>query len=101
MHLADAYSLMAQNANALATIDQALSVVRESGFRAREAWALHIQGKILGRVSGMDNVPAAQSHQAAFALADELGMRPLKAQCHFALGEIGRASCRERVYSSV
>jgi tetratricopeptide (TPR) repeat protein len=90
IHLADAYSLTGQNATALATIDQALALVRESGFRAREAWALHIQGKILGRASKLDYVSAAQAHQAAFALARELGMRPLEAQCHCALGELAR-----------
>jgi tetratricopeptide (TPR) repeat protein len=88
MHLADAYSLIGQAPAARETIDRALTVARDGGFRAREAWALHIQGQILGRASDVDKTPTKQAHQAALALADELGMRPLIAHCHFGLAKL-------------
>jgi len=49
---------------------------------------LHIQGQILGRASDVDKTPTKQAHQAALALADELGMRPLIAHCHFGLAKL-------------
>ena len=88
MHLADAYSLTGQQTKALATIDRALTVGREGGFRAREAWALYLQGNILGRGPEADTAAARHAHQASLTLADELGMRPLSAHCHLGLGQL-------------
>jgi class 3 adenylate cyclase/tetratricopeptide (TPR) repeat protein len=96
-HLADAYSLIGRAPAAQETIDRALTVARDGGFRAREAWALHIQGTMLGRGSKTDTLTTQQAQHAALALAGELGMRPLVAHCHFGLGKLcARTGQREQ-----
>jgi tetratricopeptide (TPR) repeat protein len=87
MHLADAYSLTRREADARSTIDRALTIVHDAGFRALEAWAFYLQGDILGRGPKADLTSAMQAKQAALALANDLGMRPLSGQCEFGLGQ--------------
>jgi tetratricopeptide (TPR) repeat protein len=90
MHLADAHSLAGDEAKALATIDRALVVARDGSFRAREAWALFVQGNILARGSRTDVQSALRAYQAVLALAGDLEMRPLVAHCQFGLGMLAR-----------
>jgi tetratricopeptide (TPR) repeat protein len=96
MHLADAYDLTGQHAKALAAIDRALSITRASGYRVREAWALYLQGNILGRDPAAKGARARQAYQVARTLADELGMRPLVAQCSLALGSLPIGGVQEQ-----
>jgi tetratricopeptide (TPR) repeat protein len=91
MHLADAYSLTGQEAHATATIDRALTIARDAGYRAREAWALYLQGNVLGRAPQANVVEARKAQEAALALASELGMRPLIGHCHLGLGSLHAA----------
>ena len=92
MHLADAYSMAGQQPRARSTIDHALSIAQQTGFRGREAWALFLQGNILGREPGLEPQVPRSAHRAALALAEQLGMRPLAAHCH---REIGASLRRE------
>ncbi len=87
-HLADAYSLDGLHTRARQAVDQALTIVRDAGYRAREAWALYIQGNILARASGTDSSAVERAHWAALGLANELEMCPLAAHCHLALGRL-------------
>lgn len=89
MNLADAYSLTGQDARARETIDRALNIVRDAGYRALEARALYFLGKILGH--GPESAAALQAYQAAIAIAPELGMRPLVAHCHLGMGQSHQA----------
>ena len=86
MHLADAYSLTGLPARARESVDRALKLVVDAGFRAREAWALYVRAGILARGSDADPVPVLENYAAALARADELAMRPLVAHCHLGLG---------------
>ena len=47
-------------------------------------------GNIHGYGASANATKARNSYQQALVLAHELGMRPLEAQCHFALGELTR-----------
>ena len=85
MNLADAYSLTGQDARARETIERALEISRNAGYRALEARALYFSGKIIAR--GPESAAAQQAYQAAFAIALKLGMRPLAADCHFGMGQ--------------
>ena len=64
------------------------------GQRDDEAWALYLLGNIHGY--GADADQARDSYQQALMLAHELSMRPLEAQCHFALGELAKKASERR-----
>ena len=55
--------------------------------RGHEAWALHLlaESTLLGGAA--DVAAAAREHAKALALAQELGMQPLVAQCQARLAE--------------
>jgi tetratricopeptide (TPR) repeat protein len=60
------------------------------GERGHEAWILRLHGDIAAYPSSSD-VQAAQRHyRQALELAGSLGMRPLVAHCHLALGRLHR-----------
>ena len=65
-----------------------MNLSREHGQRGYEAWAL----RILGEVSACRDPPEPGDghYSGALALAEELGMRPLVAHCHFGLGKLYR-----------
>jgi class 3 adenylate cyclase/tetratricopeptide (TPR) repeat protein len=78
----------AQLANHLAEAEararQALRVAREHGERGHEAWALHLLSQVLAPADAL-------AHGAdAIRIAAELGMRPLVAHGHLALGQLYR-----------
>jgi class 3 adenylate cyclase/tetratricopeptide (TPR) repeat protein len=74
---------------------RAVALARELGERGHEAWAHHLLGETES-LRGCPDVAAAEAHYAASrALASELDMRPLVAQCRFGLGQLhGRAGDR-------
>jgi hypothetical protein len=62
---------------------RALQFARDHKERANQAYALRVLGDIEAR---RGNLPLAQTNLcAALALAQELGMRPLLAHCHWSL----------------
>ncbi|MGH7412842.1 MAG: hypothetical protein ACREKJ_01405 [Candidatus Rokuibacteriota bacterium] len=65
-----------------------LATGRADSERGYEAWALHIRGEVEAR-SGAAYAAVAEFHRQALALAQELGMRPLVARVHLALGQVG------------
>ena len=73
---------------------QALDLARQHKERANEALALHQLGAVHAHADPPDAARAESHYQQALALAEELGMRPLRAHCHFGLGtlytQIGR-----------
>jgi len=78
---------------AVTTEQRALELARRLGHRGNEARALYFLGNIHGYGPSPNPDQARDSYQQAVRLAHELGMRPLLAQCHLALGELaGKAS---------
>jgi DNA-binding NtrC family response regulator/tetratricopeptide (TPR) repeat protein len=70
--------------DALTAARRAVTLAREGGQRNAEARALRILGDAVARG---DSPEDAECHyRDAHALADELGMRPLVAHCHLAMG---------------
>jgi tetratricopeptide (TPR) repeat protein len=65
---------------------QALDLAQQQKARGDEALALHQLGVVHAHTTPPDVEQAAAHYQQALALAEELGMRPLQAQCHRGLG---------------
>ena len=88
VYLGEAYVLAGRLEDALAFAGRALTLARERGQRAYEAWALRLLGEVTAR---RDPPEHADGHyRDALALAEELGMRPLVAHCHLGLGKLYR-----------
>src|SRR5262249_57190865 len=79
--LGDSYLLAGHPAEALEHSRQALDLARDRKQRGFEALAL----RLLAEVTSHE-----ESSRRALALAGELGMRPLIAQCHLDLGKLCR-----------
>jgi hypothetical protein len=62
--------------------------------RAHEAWSFRLLGEIASHGDRRDVEQAQAHYRDALALADELGMRPLVAHCHFHLGKLLRTAPR-------
>ena len=90
VQLGEAYLCADRVKDARACADRGLMLARQRGERGYEAWALRLVGEIAAH-SDHPDVATAEAHYAgAFALASELGMRPLVATCHLGLGRLHR-----------
>src|SRR5215510_4775206 len=67
---------------------RALAVLAESKHRGSEAWLRYLLGDLLARHHPVDLMHAEVSYKEALTLAQELGMRPVQAHCHLALGNV-------------
>jgi class 3 adenylate cyclase/tetratricopeptide (TPR) repeat protein len=67
---------------------QALDLARQQKARGDEALALHQLGVVQAHSAPPDAEQAEIHYQRAMAFAEELGMRPLQAHCHFSLGTL-------------
>jgi tetratricopeptide (TPR) repeat protein len=82
------YALAGRLDDAVAIASRVASLAAERGFRGTQAWASHLLGEI-GAHHDPPEVPEAEGHYGrALALANELGMRPLRAHCHLGLGTL-------------
>jgi class 3 adenylate cyclase/tetratricopeptide (TPR) repeat protein len=72
------------------TGESALANARRHGERGVEGWALRLLGETLSLASAAHRSAAAEHFRQAFALATELGTRPLVAHCHLGLGKLCR-----------
>jgi tetratricopeptide (TPR) repeat protein len=91
--LAHALTLLDRPDEALAAANRALQVARERAEKGYEAWALHA----LAEVHGATRAPeASRYYKDALRLAGSLGMRPLVAHCHYALGALHRQAGKRR-----
>jgi tetratricopeptide (TPR) repeat protein len=84
-HLGEAYAHAGRAQLAENSLGLALDLARERGMRAAEAWALYLQGNV---EASRDAMSARPCYSSAVALAQELEMRPLEAQCRCALGQL-------------
>jgi tetratricopeptide (TPR) repeat protein len=73
---------------ALPLAQQALELARAYQERGHEAWILRLLGEIAARREPLEVEEAIAHYRQAFALAEELGMRPLQAHCHHGLGTL-------------
>jgi tetratricopeptide (TPR) repeat protein len=73
---------------ALALAEQALALAHTHKERGHEAYALRLLGDIAAHRDPPESELAETHYRQAQALADELGMRPLLAHCHFGLGTL-------------
>jgi tetratricopeptide (TPR) repeat protein len=90
VHIGEAYVLSGRFQDALVYAQRALTLARERGERGYEAWALRLLGEIASHPDPPDAERAEDHYQQALALAKELGMHPLLAQCHLGLGGLYR-----------
>ena len=84
---------------ALHWANETLALSSELEQRGTEAYALRLLGAIASHRDAPELETAEQHYRQAFALAAELGMRPLVAHCHLGLGNLcRRAARRERAH---
>jgi tetratricopeptide (TPR) repeat protein len=89
-HLAEAYDLAGNGQRASPLAHQALELARTGGIRGGEAWALYFVAQTCARQATPDPAQLCDLYTEAMELAQSLGMRPLVAHCHLALGERAR-----------
>src|SRR5262249_27962919 len=86
--LGEGYMLEGRLDEALRHGHEGLSLARRPDERGHEAWCVRLLGEIASRRDPCDVEKAAGYHRESLAVADDLGMRPLSAQCHFRLAEL-------------
>ncbi len=87
--LSEAYLLGGRPAEALSRAQAALVASRDQKARAFEAAALRLSGEAQAAEAPPDGQAEWELRQA-LAIAEELAMRPLAAQCHLGLGRLHR-----------
>jgi tetratricopeptide (TPR) repeat protein len=81
---------------------RALNLARAVGERGNEAWALRLCGEIAASADASEVDQAKDHYSQALTLAEELGMRPLAAHCHFGLGKLYRKlGCPEQAQTQL
>jgi tetratricopeptide (TPR) repeat protein len=88
VYLSEAYMLVGHMEEATDLVERALTLAGNLKARSCEAYALRLQGELLSYRAPPEAEQAEASYRQAFALADELGMRPLVAHCHLGLGTL-------------
>jgi tetratricopeptide (TPR) repeat protein len=92
VQLGEAYVLADRPEDARAGADSAATLARERGERGYELYARRLRGEIAA-FSGPPGAPEAEAqYRETLAAAEELGMRPLAAHCHFGLGKLYRCT---------
>jgi class 3 adenylate cyclase/tetratricopeptide (TPR) repeat protein len=88
LSLGEAQMLAGQLEEAQTLAERALALARAHLERGNEAYALRLLGDIVMHCDPQEAEQAENGYQQALALAEELGMRPLQAHCHRALGTL-------------
>jgi tetratricopeptide (TPR) repeat protein len=86
----EGYLLAGRLDEAIQLARQALDSSCDHRERGHEAWALRLLGEIAAHGDSPDVGTAETHYHEPFALATELGMRPLVAHCHLGLGRLYR-----------
>ena len=84
--LSEAYLLAGRLEEARQRAAQALDLARQYQSRGHQAWALWLLGESTALQASPEGEPVVSHYRQAFALAEELGMRPLQAHCQRGLG---------------
>ena len=85
-YASEAYLSLGRDANALQAARRALDLAREHGERANEAYSLRMLGEVELYRGGLSDAKTWLSE--SLAVAEELGMRPLQANCHRGLANV-------------
>jgi tetratricopeptide (TPR) repeat protein len=86
--LSDAYLRVNRTDDAIASATQAYALATSSKQKAKQAHSLRMLGAAYA-TGNRDHLDRAESsYAAAFALAQQLGMRPLQAHCQLGLGQV-------------
>jgi len=84
--LGEAYLLSGRTDEAMGLAERALDQAREHAERGWEAYALRLLGDVAVHHDSPESGQAEEHYGQAIILAGQLGMRPLVAHCHLALG---------------
>ena len=85
--LAEAYLRAGRPRDASQQAERALDLARQRGQRGHEAWIRWLHGEIAAQSNAAAPHLVEEHYRQALALATELGMQPLAAHCHLALGQ--------------
>jgi len=86
--LSEAYLLAGRLEEAGDRAGRALDLARARKERGNQAHALRLLGDITAHGDPPQVEPAEDYYHQALTLADDLGMRPLLAHCHYGLGTL-------------
>jgi class 3 adenylate cyclase/tetratricopeptide (TPR) repeat protein len=86
--LSEGYLRAGRIDDALHQARYAVEVCRQHQHRGHLAWALRLLGEVAAQHDPPQLEQAADYYRQALALAEALGMRPLKAHCHLSLGKL-------------
>ena len=86
--LSEAYGLAGRLDDAHQSATHALTLAQTHQERGSEAWTLRLLGDLAAQGPAVQREAVASYYAWALALAEELGMRPLQAQCHRGLGTL-------------
>ena len=89
-YLGEAHLLAGRRDDALTVARRGLDLAHRQKERGHEAWVLRVMGEIAAQADPPDLGSAEEHYGRALARANELGMRPLTAHCHFGLGKLYR-----------
>jgi class 3 adenylate cyclase len=84
------YTAVGQTTHLAARMEQLAPAARQRGQRGVEGHVLRLLGDIAAHPDRVDAETAEAHYRLALALAEELGLRPLMAQCHLGLGALYR-----------
>jgi hypothetical protein len=98
--LGEAYLLADRLEDARASGERAMTLARERGEQAVQAWTLCLMGDIAAHGAIPDGTTAHVHYDAALTLASELEMRPLVAHCHSGFGRLYRRTAPTRPAST-
>jgi class 3 adenylate cyclase/tetratricopeptide (TPR) repeat protein len=90
VQLAEGYLLIGKQEKTISLASRALDLSRHHGERGHEARALYVLGEIDLSTDAVVLEKAEENYRQAIALAEELSMRPLIADCHVGLGKLYR-----------
>jgi tetratricopeptide (TPR) repeat protein len=88
LSLGEAQVLAGSLEEAHALTEGVLAHARERQERGYQAYALRLLGEIAVQRGPSERDQADAHYRQALALAEELGMRPLQAHCHYSLGTL-------------
>ncbi len=88
LHLGEGYLVAGRVEDAHRLAERLLALSRDHKERGNQAWALWLLGEIAAQRQPPNTGQAETYYQQALALAEALGMRPLRAHCHGSLGTL-------------
>jgi len=96
-YLGEAVLLMGRTEEALHHARCALEVSRTQREQGHEAYVLRLLAEIAAHQEPLDVKAAEAAYGLALGLTEELGMRPLMAQCHLGLGRLGQRAGQQQL----